>query len=151
MLTLEQIDGHCETLAKSGTEHAHQRAFFAWLACMKKQYPQGQLAFAIPNGGLRDKITAAKLQAEGVKSGVPDVFLPVSTRCITAESGIPGTYHGLFIEFKKANGTISSAQHEWIGALTKQGYACAVCYGWRAGCMAFIQYAQGREVKAKYL
>lgn len=33
--------------------------------------------FAVPNGGQRNKIVAAKLKQEGVKSGVPDIYVPV--------------------------------------------------------------------------
>jgi len=32
--------------------------------------------FAIPNGGKRNRIEAAKLKRQGVKPGVPDIFLP---------------------------------------------------------------------------
>jgi len=87
------------TLAKSNTEHAHQRAFFAWVNMVSRfgfeaglameaytnpayhrdilqAVPGLALMHAIPNGGLRSKATAGKLKAEGVKSGVLDTFLP---------------------------------------------------------------------------
>ena len=31
---------------------------------------------AIPNGGNRSAVTGARLKAEGVKRGIPDLFLP---------------------------------------------------------------------------
>lgn len=108
-----------EQLAKSGTEHGHQRALFAWAA--KSGIPELSLMFAIPNGGLRDPRTAAKLKAEGVKSGVPDIFLPV------ARHGV----HGLFIELKKPKkGRASDNQSDWIDRLRAQGYGAAIAHGW---------------------
>ena len=72
------------------SEHDEQSAIFEWAALMQGAYPELGLLFAIPNGGKRDKATAGKLKAEGVKAGVPDMCLPVSN----------GKYHGLFIELK---------------------------------------------------
>ena len=72
-----------EGLAAAGTEHAHQKAIFCWAANNFNKWPELQLMFAIPNGGTRgdDKksrtIRGGKLKAEGVKAGVPDIFLPV--------------------------------------------------------------------------
>ncbi|MEO1945259.1 MAG: VRR-NUC domain-containing protein [Candidatus Thioglobus sp.] len=36
---------------------------------------RGLMWYAVPNGGNRNLITAKKLQAEGVKAGVPDIAL----------------------------------------------------------------------------
>jgi hypothetical protein len=44
------------------TEHDHQKVFVAWA---RRNYPDLVL-FAIPNGGIRDAITARKLKEEGV-------------------------------------------------------------------------------------
>ena len=44
--------------------------------------------FAIPNGGSRDRREAARMTAQGVKPGVPDLFIPRAA----------GKFHGLFIE-----------------------------------------------------
>ena len=102
------------------TEHQEQCALFEWQAWMAKRIPELHLMHAIPNGGKRDIRTAAMLKAEGVKPGVPDIFLPVSR----------GGKHGLYIELKRRKGgTVSKAQEAWIRALTHQGYVCTVCYG----------------------
>lgn len=132
-LTKEQIEQHCDMLAKSGSEHGHQRAFFAWLAMNKDRFPNAHLAFAIPNGGLRDKITAAKLKAEGVKAGVCDIFYPV-----------PIVYHGLFIEMKAADGKVSKEQKAIIEAFRNKGYAVTVCWSWRAAVQAFEDYESAK-------
>ena len=108
------------------SEHEEQtRVIFWWrhVGCLHWRLPQ-HLLFAIPNGGKRGKITAARLSAEGVMPGVPDLFLAV-TWC-------PGDkkWPGLWIEMKKrAGGRLSTAQQDMIYFLSKQGYQVAVCYG----------------------
>lgn len=109
------------------TEHDEQCALFAWAAWK----PELHLMHAIPNGGKRDIRTAAKLKAEGVKPGVPDIFLPVAK----------GGFHGLYIELKRRKGgTLSKAQEAWIRALMAQGYLCAVCHGWEAARAEIERY-----------
>ena len=111
-----------EQLAKANTEHAHQVALMAWCAINFRRLPKLKLLFAIPNGGERNPIVAARMKAEGVRSGVPDLMLPV------ARHGM----HGLFIEMKKPRtGTVSEKQDQWHNDLRGEGFAVAVCYGWQ--------------------
>ena len=88
--------------------------------------PSLQLMFAIPNGGTRGddartrQIRGAMLKAEGVRSGVPDIFLPVPRK----------GYHGLFIELKRVKKGVKSAnQKDWLAELNNQGYLAVTCYG----------------------
>lgn len=70
---------------------------------------------AIPNGGWRDIRTAARLKAEGVCRGVPDIFIPA---------------WGLWIEMKKQKGgAVSEAQKDWLEYLDEIGYGAVVCRG----------------------
>lgn len=79
-----------------------------------------RLLFAIPNGGERNIIVAARMKAEGVRAGVPDMFLAYPTPFA----------HGLFIELKKTKGgRVSDAQKSFISELTEQGYRATVCKG----------------------
>lgn len=124
-----------EQLAKAGTEHAHQCALMAWCALNYERYPELRLLFAIPNGGERNLVVASRLKAEGVKAGVPDLFLPVARWSV----------HGLFIEMKKpkgkgAAGTIAASQAGWHRALEEQGYGVAVCWGWEEARDCLIKY-----------
>lgn len=96
-------------------EHQEQKALIKWCEYMGAPY---NLIFAIPNGGHRHKAVAAKLKAEGVKSGVPDLFLPVAA----------WGKHGLFIEMKSENGKVTDNQKRWIEALILQDYEPIVCY-----------------------
>ena len=80
--------------------------------------------FAIPNGGKRDAREAARFKAQGVKAGVPDLFLCIGTR----------DYHGLFVELKRPKcgtqqkGRLSANQKEMIARLEAQHYFCSVSY-----------------------
>jgi len=103
-------------------EHAEQAALFRWASFARVRHPELALLFAVPNGGHRHKAVAAKLKAEGVKSGVPDICLPV------ARDGC----HGLFIEMKTATGRPSKLQRRWLDLLRAQGYHAEVCHGWMA-------------------
>ena len=79
------------------------------------------LLFAIPNGGWRNATTAAKLKAEGVVAGVPDLFLAVPH----------GEFHGLWIEMKNGKaGRLSQAQKDMHARLRENMYRCEVCHSW---------------------
>jgi len=112
-------------LASAGTEHAHQRAYFA---ALRSELPDIEparldLIYAIPNGGQRSASTAAKLKAEGVKAGTPDVCVPIPS-C---------GYGALYIEFKKPNvGKLSADQIAKIERLLHVGNLCAVVEDWQA-------------------
>lgn len=176
-----------DTLAKSNTEHAHQRAFFAWVAFASyrgfesahkwgtdrmgrkeqltgadvvRHYPELSLFHAIPNGGQRDKITAGKLKAEGVKPGVLDTFLPVVKPFNIKhyhQNGAPHYaethwYHGLYIEFKDqkrrahADGGLSVEQVKFMQAVRDQGYCARVAYTWReAANLTMLYYDEERR------
>ncbi len=104
------------------SEHAEQAALFRWAEFARARLPELALLYAVPNGGHRHKATGARLKAEGVKRGVPDVCLPV------ARNGA----HGLYIELKTERGKTTSEQIGWIRALRRHGYAAEVCHGWES-------------------
>lgn len=117
-----------EDIAKK-SESSHQQALFAWAALEKRNYPQLQLMFAIPNqrAGV---VAGARFKAEGVRSGVPDLMLPAAR----------GGWHGLFLELKKEGGKIADNQRFWLDELTKQGYYCDVVYGWQNAVVVIETY-----------
>ena len=57
-------------------ESGHQEALFSWAAYRTGLMPELQYMYHVPNGGKRDKATAAVLKRQGVKAGVPDIMLP---------------------------------------------------------------------------
>lgn len=119
-------------------EHAEQAALMRWAMFARARLPELALLYAIPNGGHRHKATAARLKAEGVKRGVPDVCLPISR----------GDMHGLYIELKAERGRPTPEQLGWIRALRRQGYAACVCRGWEQARTAIENYLAGRALIA---
>lgn len=112
------------------SESQEQIWLFEWAAVLSTQYPELDLMYHVPNGGFRAKATAGRLKAEGVKPGVPDVFLPVARK----------GYHGLYIEMKSAKGKLSMDQLKWIEALKKQGYYVVTCYGFNQAADVISDY-----------
>ena len=116
------------------SEHDEQASLIQEANLRAGADPRWGLLLAIPNGGLRSKATAAKLKAEGVRAGVPDLFLPVASRGM----------HGLWIEMKRGDGgQISAAQKEWHIALQAQGYGVAICPGADSAVWAIRMYLDG--------
>ncbi len=100
------------------TEHDEQVTVIEWARLHRRKWPELELLFAIPNGGLRHVVTARRMKAEGVQAGVPDLFLPVAR----------GGDHGLFIEMKARDGKLSKGQEAWLIGLRIQGYDALMCH-----------------------
>ena len=82
-------------------EHDIQVSCMTWL---RYQHPKlYKVTFAVPNGGVRDKATAALMVAEGEKAGVSDLIM------LYPSDG----YAALCIEMKTPVGRQSDAQKEW--------------------------------------
>lgn len=97
-------------------EHDLQAACVKWFSL---QYPQyDRMLFAIPNGGHRNLGTAARLKAEGVKRGVPDLFLSVPR----------AGYHGMYIEMKYGENKLTKDQEAFFKQAREQWYFCTECY-----------------------
>lgn len=84
---------------------------------------------AIPNGGSRGGNAAqraregSRMRSEGVRRGIPDIFLPRPCRgkC------------GLYIELKKKGGRQGPEQALFAGYAIEQGFAFGLCFGfWEA-------------------
>jgi len=121
------------------SEHDEQAKLFEWAERNMQRYPDLWLLHAIPNGGHRHPAVAAKLKAEGVKSGVPDVCLPVPR----------GSYCGLYIEMKVGRNKPTDSQAEWLKRLADQGYMTAVCYGWVEASEVIERYLLCRKQTGK--
>lgn len=121
-------------------EHCEQVALVQWSAWMCFRARAGEVPrefetldwlFAIPNGGDRDRIVAGRMKAEGVKSGVSDLCLPVAR----------GGYFGLWIEMKRHDGgTVSETQTKFLSFVGEQGYANVICYGVEPAIHAIKKY-----------
>ena len=115
------------------TEHEEQKNLIKWWAMYSssKGIPE-ELLFAIPNGGKRDVITANILRSEGVRPGVPDLFLAVETY----------DHAGLFIEMKRQKGgVVSHKQREFADILQSHtSYLHRICRGFDEARHCIEQY-----------
>lgn len=149
-----------DDLAKGALEHSHQKALFAWSNMavqygfewaahdycydykvrdglehvFGKSYQISQLRWlhAIHNQGHGDKVHGGKAKAEGVKTGVSDVFLPV----------VCDGYAGLYIELKRPGKSIikGSDQEQFLDYANTQGYVAREAQGWIAARLLICQY-----------
>lgn len=96
----------------SPSEHQIQSTFCEWLD--KSGYQNDY--FAVPNAARRSPRHGAYMKEEGLRAGVPDLFITI---------GVHGS-HGLFLEFKTQKGRLTESQRERINLLTLRGYSCEV-------------------------
>ena len=107
------------------TEHQEQKLFVKWF---ELQYPKVKI-FAIPNGGNRNVVTAAMLKAEGVRKGVPDLFIPEWL---------------LWIEMKRVKGgKLSPEQSDWIDYLNDCGHLALIANGFDEAKEIVLDYKHG--------
>lgn len=96
-------------------EHRIQSACVRWF---RYQHPECyHNLFSAANGGWRNKITAAKMKAEGVLAGVSDLILLKPN----------AHYPALLIEMKTRTGRQSDLQREWQRNIEKDGYKYIIC------------------------
>ena len=113
------------------SENYEQIKFMQWCKRNQENYSELKVIFAIPNGGKRHIATASRLKLEGVKSGVPDLFLPVARH----------NKHGLFIEMKKEKGgVLSKNQKKWRDLLKHEGYAWVRANGYKDAILWVKKY-----------
>lgn len=158
---------HPSKLAKT-TEHSQQAALFAW-AAVARLYGLGPALLwaydpvkhplpaapaeplgpecldwmhAIPNGGSRGdtaasrRIAGGQMKAEGVRSGILDIFLPFPAN----------GRHGLYIEMKVGDNTLSAQQAKFADYAVANGYSVWVCYNW-LGAVEIIERYINQGVK----
>ena len=100
------------------TEASEQEAVITICKFMENRYPELKLLHHCPNGGKRDRVSAAVLKRQGVKAGVPDLHLPVPK----------GQYASLYIEMKYGDGRLQKEQKEFLKQAADYGNFVAVCY-----------------------
>jgi len=117
---------------KAISEHAEQSLLIQWWRWQCSAYGiHEKLFYAIPNGGNRNAITGKVLKSEGVRSGIPDLFLAVAR----------GGFHGLYIEMKKSHGgVLSDTQKEMLLLLKNQGFKTCVCHGFEEARKEILNY-----------
>ena len=111
------------------SETTEQISLFAWAERNKEIIPELGLMYHVPNEGKRTN--GGLLKMAGMKSGVPDICLPVARK----------DFHGLYIEMKFGLNKPTKDQKAYMELLQQQGYKTAVAYG----------YEEAREIIRNYL
>ena len=102
-------------MGANNTEHQLQIECVQWFRLVHKN---DGIIYAIPNGGVRDTTTAAKLRMEGALAGIPDLHIPVPRH----------GYASLYIEMKNGKtGRLSDHQKTMIERLRSLGNKVDVC------------------------
>lgn len=114
-------------------EHRLQVACVRWFRMQYSGY--GNLLFAVPNGGLRNKSTAARLKAEGVVAGVADLVLLLPNQ----------QYHAMCIELKTPKGRQQDTQKQWQQSVVRYGYCYVICHSLDEFVKDIKEYIQNRK------
>lgn len=115
------------------SEHEEQAGIFQWAEAKSRECPELAWLFAVPNGTFygnemttirgkpvpRRLLQAQRMRREGLKTGVPDMILPIPRK----------PYHALFIELKVKPNKPSEEQMAWLNFLNAQNYRAEWCYG----------------------
>lgn len=118
-------------MERLSSEDKEQIALFMWAELAVNTYPELALMYHVPNEGKRSIVTGSKMKQLGLKSGVPDIILPVAH----------GGYIGLAVEMKYGKNKVTENQSRWLDMMSRHGHKTAVCYS----------FEQAKEVITDYL
>lgn len=124
------------------SEHDEQVALFGWAQLAARMHPGLELLYAIPNAAKRTGRQGKAMKAEGLRPGFPDVGFPVPAK---RNDPLEKVYHGAFIEMKAKDAPKPRIeQQKWLDALSAQGYACTVAYGFEEAQQFILNYLAGK-------
>lgn len=115
------------------SEDQEQKQLIQWC----RTQPRLQFLFHIPNESVGGRGWLIRNRQLGVRSGVPDLMLPVPSN----------GYHGLFIEMKTMTGQLSEKQKRWLDVLNAFGYLAVVAHGWEEARKIIEDYLDGPETR----
>jgi hypothetical protein len=104
------------------SEHGEQVMF---IKAFEERWPEHRI-LSIPNGARTNSIQqATKLKREGLRAGVPDLFIPALN---------------VWIEMKTLKGKVSADQRDWIEYLESIDHHVIVGYGARDAYSKLLQF-----------
>jgi len=114
------------------TESAHQSQVIEWSRWAYKtgKYPMLNMLHCSLNGVKLSATQARIAKAQGMLSGVPDLFLPLP------KNG----HHGLYIEMKSEKGRLTENQQWFLSNAESLGYKTTVCYSAKEAIDAIEAY-----------
>ena len=99
-------------------EAIEQAKVIAWARANENNYPYLWMLHSSLNGVRVTEAQAGRGIAQGMLSGVPDLFLPVKNN----------NFVGLYIEMKSTKGRVSVEQSRYLKCAAENGYPVVVCY-----------------------
>lgn len=124
---------------RHGPEELQMFAFFDYCRAKAAHDPGYALAFHIPNESKASIPRRQSLKRAGLKKGVPDICVPVSS----------GEFHALYIEMKVKPNRPSPEQIQLIDELNKVGnYAC-LCWSAEEAIDILDLYLAGKICRVK--
>lgn len=84
-------------------------AYFDWVGWKMNQKPLYSLIYSVKNEGKRSWFYGTQLVRSGLRSGIPDVCIPIPTR----------DYGAAYLEFKTLDGQVSPMQKVWLSKLKR--------------------------------
>lgn len=110
-----------------GSESSFQKAAIKLVRSIAKC--DSRLVTHIPNGGQRTIMAGARLKAEGVVAGYPDIMVFACEPAKVPDDEIPYYHPGIAIELKVWPNKPSAGQEDIQRLLKVEGWRVAVCYG----------------------
>ena len=121
------------------SEHDQQKMVADWLDANRIKF------FAVPNAGRRSPQMAAKLKAEGMKVGIPDLIILTPPPSMAA-SGVTGAV----IEMKQPGRKPTDEQREWLNWFCEQNHwAATACYDAGAAIKWLESLGYGRRLGSR--
>lgn len=112
-------------------ESKDQQELVKWWSVMHGQYKLPECALmAFPLQGARTPKNGARMKAEGMRKGTPDMLLAAGRK----------GFHGLWIENKTEKGVVSAEQKAIILALKKENYCVHVCRSPSEAARTIMEY-----------
>lgn len=118
-------------------ESLEQQAVIEEANLMLGKYPDLRWLHAIPNGCGIALPTRVRMQKEGVKSGVSDLFLPAPRH----------GWYGLYIEMKWGDNKLSDRQIEFMNYIGLNNYMAVTCWSAEAAIKTLKNYLDGPITK----
>jgi hypothetical protein len=121
----------------------------AWNGPLGIKYPELRDLYANANwAGVTGPKQGAARKAEGVKKGIPDLFLPAPRRKgATGIAYMHEHWHGLYLETKVPGTKPRPEQTEFMERLVARGYAVAVYRTPEEVLDLLVRYCEGRWVQ----
>jgi hypothetical protein len=125
--------------AREQREYEEQCALFTFLAPYRWRHPVLRWVHAVPNGLFLSPATKGKAVAQGMTSGIWDIFVPVPwIEEVDGRDAI--VFCGLYVEMKYGRNKLTDAQKAFGEHLEANYYRRAIAYNWIVAAREIIDY-----------